>query len=140
MSKYKIKPFLNKLHPFIMGNSYTISMMPFNINYPQRHTRYIYGNIIYNKNKKQNKRNNNNKNNQNFNHNINKNMNNNKTVNENNKDDELNWRLKGLFIEFLFKKIEQHPLVMNTNLLLILLKELMEWFLELKILEKFMKL
>ena len=49
--------------PFIMDKSYKIPMMPFNNNNPQRHIKYINGNVIYNKNRKKNKKNKNNQNN-----------------------------------------------------------------------------
>ena len=110
-----------------MGNPYTIPMIPFNNNYPQRQGRYINGNNNYNKNKKQIQRNNynNNQNNQNINNNINKNINNNVNVNENNKEDEPSLEYldsietiegkKDYLGEFLFKKIEQHPLAHEKN-------------------------
>ena len=134
MPKYERKQFLNKLQsnpmsrfPLIMGNPYTIPMIPFNNNYPQRQGRYINGNNNYNKNKKQIQRNNynNNQNNQNINNNINKNINNNVNVNENNKEDEPSLEYldsietiegkKDYLGEFLFKKIEQHPLAHEKN-------------------------
>ena len=137
MPKYERKQFLNKLQsnpmsrfPLIMGNPYTIPMIPFNNNYPQRQGRFMNGNGNYNKNRKQqNQRNNyNNQNTQNINNNnnINKNINNNTvTVNENNKEDEPSLEYldsldsiegkKDYLGEFLFKKIEQHPLAHEKN-------------------------
>ncbi len=122
MPKYERKPFLNKLQsntmnrfPLIMGNP--IPMIPFN-NYSQR--RYFNGN----NNKRVNK---NPKNNQNVqNNNINNNKNNtNNNVNNTNKEDEPNSQYldsletieakKDYLGEFLFKKIEQHPLAHKKN-------------------------
>ena len=122
MPKYERKPFLNKLQsnpmnrfPLIMGNP--IPMIPYN-NYSQR--RYFNGN----NNKRVNK---NPKNNQNVhNNNINNNKNNtNNNVNNTNKEDEPNSQYldsletieakKDYLGEFLFKKIEQHPLAHKKN-------------------------
>ena len=124
MPKQERKQFLNKLQsnpmnrfPLIMGNPYNMPIIPYN-NYPQRHGRYynVNNNRKVNKNQK-----NNNQNNQNVNNNnINKN-----NVNNTNKEDEPNLQYldsletieakKDYLGEFLFKKIEQHPLAHKKN-------------------------
>ena len=127
MPKYERKQFLNKLQsnpmsrfPLIMGNPYTTMMSPMipynNVNY-QRHGRYNN-----NKRQQQNKKQQNNVNN-NVNVNENENVNNNITTN--NKDDQPNLKYldslenieakKEYLGEFLFKKIEQHPIAHEKN-------------------------
>ena len=132
MPKYERKQFLNKLQsnpmsrfPLIMGNPYNPMMPPMmpynNVNY-QRHGRYNN-----NKRQQQNKKQQNNVNtntNTNVNVNENENVNNNNTTN-NNKDDQPNLKYldslenieaqKEYLGEFLFKKIEQHPIAHEKN-------------------------
>ena len=129
MPKYERKQFLNKLQsnpmsrfPLIMGNPYTTMMSPMipynNVNY-QRHGRY---NI--NKRQQQNKKQQNNVNN-NVNVNVNENENVNNNITTNNKDDQPNLKYldslenieakKEYLGEFLFKKIEQHPIAHEKN-------------------------
>ena len=122
MPKYERKQFLNKLQsnpmsrfPLIMGLPYNIMppMIP-NGNYNQR-----YRNNYNRKNKKQNNYNTNN-NNSNNNNNVHNNIN-----HTNNKEDELNLSYleslendeakKEYLGEFLFKKIESHPLAHKKN-------------------------
>ena len=131
MPKYERKQFLNKLQsnpmsrfPLIMGNPFNNTMPPMipynNVTY-QRHARHI------NNKKQQNKKQQNNVNtntNTNVNVNENENVNNNNTTN-NNKDDQPNLKYldslenieaqKEYLGEFLFKKIEQHPIAHEKN-------------------------
>ena len=126
MPKYERKQFLNKLQsnpmsrfPLIMGTPYNmIPPMIHNGNYQQRHNRYNNNNNRSQQNKKQFVNNNNNVNN-----NVNNVNNNNNDINHKDDEPNLNYidsleneELKKEYLgEFLFKKIEQHPLAHEKN-------------------------
>ena len=118
MPKYERKQFLNKLQsnpmsrfPLIMGNPFNNTMPPMipynNVTY-QRHARHI------NNKKQQNKKQQNN---------VNENVNNNTTTNNKEEQPDLKYlesienieNKKEYLGEFLFKKIEQHPLAHEKN-------------------------
>ena len=120
MPKYERKQFLNKLQsnpmsrfPLIMGNPFNNTMPPMipynNVTY-QRHARHI------NNKKQQNKKQQNNVN-------VNENVNNNTTTNNKEEQPDLKYlesienieNKKEYLGEFLFKKIEQHPLAHEKN-------------------------
>ena len=120
MPKYERKQFLNKLQsnpmsrfPLIMGNPFNNTMPPMipynNVTY-QRHARHI------NNKKQQNKKQQNNVN-------VNENVNNNTTTNNKEEQPYLKYlesienieNKKEYLGEFLFKKIEQHPLAHEKN-------------------------
>ena len=128
MPKYERKQFLNKLQsnpmsrfPLIMGTPYNMipPMIHYNGNYQQRHNRYNNNNNRSQQNKKQFVNNNNN----NVNNNVNNVNNNNNDINHKDDEPNLNYidsleneELKKEYLgEFLFKKIEQHPLAHEKN-------------------------
>ena len=127
MPKYERKQLLNKLQsnpmsrfPLIMGTPYNMipPMINYNGNYQQRHNRYNNNNRNQ-QNKKQIVNNNNN----NVNNNVNNVNNNNNDINHKDDEPNLNYidslendELKKEYLgEFLFKKIEQHPLAHEKN-------------------------
>ena len=133
MPKYERKQFLNKLQsnpmsrfPLIMGTPY--NMMPPMIHYNGNYQQRRYNNNKRQQNKKQviynNNVNNNNVNNNVNSNNVNNNVNNkNNDVNHKEDDPDLNYieslendAFKKEYLgEFLFKKIEQHPLAHEKN-------------------------
>ena len=133
MPKYERKQFLNKLQsnpmsrfPLIMGTPY--NMMPPMIHYNGNYQQRRYNNNKRQQNKKQviynNNVNNNNVNNNVNSNNVNNNVNNkNNNINHKEDDPDLNYieslendAFKKEYLgEFLFKKIEQHPLAHEKN-------------------------